>query len=152
MRQDFVLTWTCFSWLTLQIVRPGSISEMNAFQEFATVSSKLAVNCYFPSMQLNLHTNDIFEVVYNRFIHLSEAYLGISQGLETNVCNLLTFKRQPDKMVRHTQTVRLQKPTGCLSVFDHFVGLVLKGLTIFAKSCITGRWQGPKCASVCCEL
>ena len=31
-------------------------------------------------------------------------------------------------MVKHTQTIRRQKPTNCLSVFDHFVGLALKGL------------------------
>ena len=36
--------------------------------------------------------------------------------------------RQPDKVVRHTQTVRRQIPTNCLSVFDHFVGLMFKGL------------------------
>ena len=31
-------------------------------------------------------------------------------------------------MVKHTQTFRWQKPTNYLSVFDHFVGLPLKGL------------------------
>ena len=31
-------------------------------------------------------------------------------------------------MVKHTQTIRRQKPTNCLSVFDHFVGLALEGL------------------------
>ena len=31
-------------------------------------------------------------------------------------------------MVKHTQIIRRQKPTNCLSVFDHFVGLALKGL------------------------
>ena len=31
-------------------------------------------------------------------------------------------------MVKHTETIRPQKPTNCLSVFDHFVGLALKGL------------------------
>ena len=25
-------------------------------------------------------------------------------------------------MVKHTQTIRQQKPTNCLSVFDHFAG------------------------------
>ena len=32
-------------------------------------------------------------------------------------------------MVKHTQTIRRQQPTNCLSVFDHFVGLALKGLS-----------------------
>ena len=40
-----------------------------------------------------------------------------------------TFKRQPSNMVEHTQTIRLQQQTICLRVFDHFVGLALKGLT-----------------------
>ena len=32
-------------------------------------------------------------------------------------------------MVKHTHTIRRQKPTNCLSVFDHFAGLALKGLS-----------------------
>ena len=32
-------------------------------------------------------------------------------------------------MVKHTQTIRWLLPTNCLILFDHFVGLVLKGLT-----------------------
>ena len=39
-----------------------------------------------------------------------------------------TFKRQPHKMVKQIQTIRRQKPTNCLSLFDRFVGLALKGL------------------------
>ena len=31
-------------------------------------------------------------------------------------------------MVKHIQTIRRQKLTNCLSVFDHFVGLALKVL------------------------
>ena len=31
-------------------------------------------------------------------------------------------------MVKHSQTIRRLLPTNCLSAFDHFVGLVLKGL------------------------
>ena len=48
------------------------------------------------------------------------------------------FKRQPHKMVKHTHRqntsakhigkTHRQKPTNCLSVFDHFVGLALKSL------------------------
>ena len=30
-------------------------------------------------------------------------------------------------MVKQTQRTRRQKPTNCLSVFDHFVGLAIKG-------------------------
>ena len=35
-------------------------------------------------------------------------------------------------MVKHTQTIRRQQPTNCLSVFEHFVGLELKGLKLSA--------------------
>ena len=38
------------------------------------------------------------------------------------------LKRQLHKMVKHTQTIRRFLPTNCLSVFDHYVGLALKGL------------------------
>ena len=31
-------------------------------------------------------------------------------------------------MVKHTETIRRPLPKNCLSVFDHFVGLALKGL------------------------
>ena len=31
-------------------------------------------------------------------------------------------------MAKHTQTIRRQQPTNCLNVFNHFIGLVLKGL------------------------
>lgn len=50
-----------------EMVLPGSVAEMNAFQEFATMNSKYSINCYVPYVQMNLHTNDIFELVYNRF-------------------------------------------------------------------------------------
>ena len=33
-------------------------------------------------------------------------------------------------MVKRTQAIRLQQPTICLSVFDHIVGLALKGLSV----------------------
>ena len=31
-------------------------------------------------------------------------------------------------MVKHTQTIRRRNPTNCLSMFDHFLGLAVKGL------------------------
>ena len=36
------------------------------------------------------------------------------------------FKRQPHKMVKHIQTIRRQRPTNYLSVFEHFVGWRLR--------------------------
>ena len=40
------------------------------------------------------------------------------------------FKPHYHKMVKHTQTICRKLPTNCLSVFDHFVGLALKGLKV----------------------
>ena len=37
------------------------------------------------------------------------------------------LKRQPHKMIKHTHTIRRLLSTNCASVFDHFVGLTLKG-------------------------
>ena len=39
-------------------------------------------------------------------------------------------QRQPHKMVQHAQTIHRLLPTNCLSVFDHFAGLALKGLRL----------------------
>ena len=44
--------------------------------------------------------------------------------------NSSPFKRQSQKMVKHTETIRRQQTTNCLSVFDHFVWLAFKGLII----------------------
>ena len=35
---------------------------------------------------------------------------------------------QPQKIVKQIQTICRQQPTNCLSVYEHFVGLALKGL------------------------
>ena len=42
---------------------------------------------------------------------------------------LSTFKRQSHKVVKHSQAIRRQFATNCLSAFDHFVKLALKGLS-----------------------
>ena len=43
---------------------------------------------------------------------------------------LSSFEPQPHKMATHTQTIHRQQPKNCLSEFNHFVGLALKGLKI----------------------
>ena len=52
-------------------------------------------------------------------------------------------------MVKHTQTIRGQKPTNCLNEFDHFLGLALKGLKgIIGQKYIIGllhlSWRSKK--------
>ena len=46
----------------------------------------------------------------------------------------LIFKWQHRKIVKHTQAIRRQPPTNCLSVFEHFVELALKGLRLKRKA------------------
>ena len=38
--------------------------------------------------------------------------------------------RKLHKIGEHTQPIRPQQPTNCLSLFDHFVELALEGLTL----------------------
>ena len=44
--------------------------------------------------------------------------------INVTVNMLYPVKRQPHQMVKHTQTIRQQKPTYCLSVLDHFCEVV----------------------------
>ena len=44
-------------------------------------------------------------------------------------------------MVKHTQTIRQQQPTNCLSVFNHFVLLVLKGLTLIRRRNVLRKFK-----------
>ena len=44
-------------------------------------------------------------------------------------------------MVKHTQTNRRQQPRNCLSVFDHFLGLVLKKLNHGRQTRFPGHFE-----------
>ena len=62
-------------------------------------------------------------------------------------------------MVKQTQTIRRLLPTNCLSVFNHFVGLTLKGLTTYTftkkiyHSCLTGsKYGSAQRANTCSKL
>ena len=43
------------------------------------------------------------------------------------------YKRQFHKIVKHTPAIRRLLTKNCFSVFDHFVGLALKGLINSSK-------------------
>ena len=47
-------------------------------------------------------------------------------------------------MVKHTQTICQQQLTNCLSVFDDFVKLVLKGLRFIFDHPLKQWWKGEK--------
>ena len=52
-----------------------------------------------------------------------------SAAMELRLPKTLILLAPISQMVKHTQTIRRQNPTNCLSVFDHFVKLAFKGLT-----------------------
>ena len=71
--------------------------------------------------------------------------IGVELRFEVN-----PFKRQPHKMVKHTQIIRRQQPTNCFS--DHFVGLELKGLKDFFITCSIyqlSMWLSRSCVIEC---
>ena len=58
------------------------------------------------------------------------------------------FKRKSQKIVKHTQIFRRQQPTSCLSLFDNFVGLALKGLKLILP---TGFYHGFAMSPYCLD-
>ena len=60
---------------------------------------------------------------------LTKQYLPNGFLLETNFDSKF-HEAHNHKMVKHTQQFVGNSPTNCLSVFDHFVGLALKGIII----------------------
>ena len=73
--------------------------------------------------------------------NISFIYIFLAMMYTPVLAVLKPFKYQPHKIVKHTQTTRQQKPTYCLSVSDHFVGLPLKGLTILANITLDGKYR-----------
>ena len=72
----------------------------------------------------------IFFALQNKFL-VSIQYPTLGRNrLNNKTCCKLTL-HQSHKLVKQTPTIRRQKTTDCLRVFDHFVRLALKGL----------RWQ-----------
>lgn len=51
---------------------PGSQEEMTKFQDYTVASSKVHVECTFPRLDVNLHTKDVFENIYNRWVDYRE--------------------------------------------------------------------------------
>ena len=101
--------------------------------QFDTLRGFILANCknwYAPWFRNNVDTAAHFL-----------SYIAVCQKLFKRinilVCSITTscakgqpIKCQPCKMVKHTQTIRRLLPTNYLSVFDYFVGLVLKWLTV----------------------
>ena len=79
----------------------------------------------FPQFYSKISFRIIFHVLCSdtKFMKSLLEKLCIFAGIR----NLLT---QPNKMVKRTQTFRRLLPTNCLSEFDHFMRLTLKGLIL----------------------
>ena len=93
---------------------------------FITSSQTYPGPCRFPVVQLWKRLKHLLQVLKLIFF-LSFSCEKVETPLWRSLINL-TFKRQPDKMVRPNQTARRQIADELLSVLDHFVGLALKGL------------------------
>ena len=73
----------------------------------------------------------IFKEYISQFcsVFLKETSMWIVCDLGENIFKIFSsdllqpFKRQPDKMVKQTQTILRQQPMNCLNVYDHLVGL-----------------------------
>ena len=98
--------------------------------------------------------NNLWKFLFFSFIHHTSVYLSNHNyaikfiNYVIHVCNIsapwlpiqkkshnsdvYTFfnslSANPTKMAKHTQTIPWQQPTNYFSVFDHFMGLALKGL------------------------
>ena len=55
-------------------------------------------------------------------------------------------------MVKHTQTIRSLEPTNCLSVFDHYDGLTLKGLVFSSLKVSIKHFALTKLTFTCSKL
>ena len=72
----------------------------------------------------------LYSNLYERFLRPTMWYFSFCFMFFILRFGILILLRQPRKMVKHTQTIRQQKPTNCMSLFDHFVGLAPKGLIV----------------------
>ena len=61
-------------------------------------------------------------------MNIGQKWINIFDPIYLRFKDYYPFERLPHKMVRHTQTIRRVLPKNCLSVLDHFVGLMFKKL------------------------
>ena len=85
---------------------------------------------FFVLQEHNSTMQKLFQTILILFNLLDSKELHTCLKLHMTVTYQL-FKPNPHKMLRHTQTIRQLLLTNCLSVFEHFVGLVLKRLIYF---------------------
>lgn len=65
---------------------PGTQEEMTRFQEDTVSSSKVHVECTFPRLDVNLHTKDVFENIYNRLVRRNGRFIK-SSCIEKHIDN-----------------------------------------------------------------
>ena len=59
-------------------------------------------------------------VRFTYLICLSKMFYPWGKLAKLECAKLMFLRHQPQEMGKHTQTIRRQQPTNCLSVFDHF--------------------------------
>ena len=76
-----------------------------------------------------------FHILVRKMAPLPPSY----QILHNNFLSRKSLTLELHKMVKHPQTIPRLLATDCLSAFDHFVGLALKGLTLSCMMLKNGR-------------
>ena len=84
------------------------------------------LNCYTHRAELILDFYDFLIVIIFSVGKILSAKESNFTSITISVIIFYPLKRQPHKIVKHAQKIRRQQPTNCLSVFYHFVGLVLR--------------------------
>ena len=100
------------------------------------------LNCYIHRAELILDFYDFLIVIIFSVGKILSAKESNFTSITISVIIFYPIKRQPHKMVKHAQKIRRQQPTNCLSVFYHFLGLVLK--VIWNRVRNKKAWQGIK--------
>ena len=57
--------------LSFQLVIPGDRAEMTEFQEKAANNTRMLLDLTLPNVNVVLHNKNFFEILYNRYGHLS---------------------------------------------------------------------------------
>ena len=99
---------------------------------FALISNNLVVENqqYYYQNAIEISRSNYSLKVFQETFNSNKLVFTCSNWYFFAVIEVNPLKRQPQKIVDYAQTIRQLLPANCFSVFDHFVGLMLKVLTI----------------------
>ena len=99
---------------------------------FALISNNLVVENqqYYYQNAIEISRSNYSLNVFQETFNSNKLVFTCSNRYFFALIEVNPLKRQPQKRVNYAQTIRQLLPANCFSVFDHFVGLMLKVLTI----------------------